>query len=418
MDLLGNLRQDPESEVETVPLAPVARQERIVLLDVLRGIAVLGIFLINMPLYVAPGSAFFNWEEVLLWPERNERLATLFLHIFAQGKFYTLFSLLFGLGFGLQMQRAAERNSPGFLPFYRRRLFVLLGIGIIHFTLIWWGDVLHIYALLGFVLLLFRGQSGKTLLIWAASLTLVPLFVLLVGTAYQSWKDPETPAQRQTKKEERVKAIAEDTRVNATGTVPAILQFRLQRDFKRLGSEVGWAVELFATFLVGLWVSRQRILQEPSKYRPLLNRLAFVALPLGMAVTAGDLIYGYLHPGIPNPLWRTHLSLYREFVARPAMGLGYAAVILLVGYREWMKPLAAVGRMALTNYLMHSVVFTTVANAYGLGLYGKIPPSIGLALSFGFFGLQIPFSVWWLRHHKQGPMEQLWRSWSYRNPAP
>lgn len=418
MDFSGRL---PENSIfdtgESASMEPVAPQNRIVLMDVLRGVAVLGIFLINMPLYVAPGSAFFHWDEMLLWTGQADRLALLFLHIFAQGKFYTLFSFLFGLGFGLQMKRAEERNFAGFVLFYRRRLFVLLAIGVAHLTLIWWGDVLHIYALLGFALLQFRERSDKALLVWAACLTLIPLVVATGVFTQRSFAGTEAKAQEAAKtrkeRQERATRVEEDQRVHATGSILQITQFRLKRDLNRLGSEAGWATELFATFLVGLWVSRRRILEEPRLHRPLLQTLAYFALPAGLAFSALDLTYVYLHPGTHPPLWQSVMSLLREFVARPAMAFGYAAVILLIGQRRWMEPLAAVGRMALTNYLMHSVVFTTVANAYGLGLYGKIPPATGLALSVGFFTLQIPFSVWWLRHHRQGPVEQLWRRLSY-----
>ena len=100
------------------------------------------------------------------------------------------------------------------------------------------------------------------------------------------------------------------------------------------------------------------------------------------------------------------------------MAFGYAAVLLVIGIKRWMSPFAAVGRMALTNYLLHSLVFTTVANSYGLGLYGNIRPVHGLALCFAFYALQLPFSVWWLRTHNYGPAEWLWRSLTYGAPQP
>jgi uncharacterized protein len=405
-------------EPEPVPLAPVARQERIAAMDVLRGIAVLGIFLINMPLYVGPMAAFFNWENNPYWTSTPDRLATLFIYIFAQGKFYTLFSFLFGLGFGVQLMRAAERHSPDFLSTYRRRLFVLLGIGLLHFTLIWWGDVLHVYALLGFALLAFRERANKTLLIWAASLTFFPLVMATIGTTYEHFtkKEPTADEQKQAaeRKAKRAKDMVETVRIYSSGTLPKIFKDRLQADLRHLGGEVGWATELFANFLLGLWASRRRILQEPQNFRPLLTKLAFIALPLGLLLTTADLVYGYQHPGVDAPLWRTHLGLVREFLGRPAVAYGYAAVLLLIGVRRWMTPFAAVGRMALTNYLLHSLVFTTVANSYGLGLYGKVHPLTGLKWCFAFYAVQLPFSMLWLKYFNQGPVEQLWRRLTYK----
>jgi uncharacterized protein len=420
-----DLQPEPP-QPEPTPLAPVARQDRIAAMDVLRGLAVLGIFLINMPLYLAPSAAFFNWENNVLWPGTNDRLATLFIYIFAQGKFYTLFSFLFGLGFGVQMLRATERNSPNFLPIFRRRLTILLIIGILHFTLIWWGDVLHVYALLGFVLLLFRERSDKTLLIWAACLTFFPPIAAIGGTTYEHFTNRQLTAEEKQKNEKKrderrarnQKNLIEEIRVYSSAPLPVILEHRLQKDKEHLPNEIGWSIELFTNFLIGLWVSRRRILQDPQQYRPLLTRLACLALPIAIALSAADLIYGYQNPGQDTPLWRTHLGLIREFIARPAMTYGFVAAILLTGIQSWMSPFAAVGRMALTNYLMHSLVFTTVANSYGLGLYGRIHPAHGLALCFAFYALQVPFSFLWLKHFNFGPAEWLWRSLTYGKPQP
>lgn len=410
---------EPEQAPE--PLAPVARQERIAAMDVLRGLAVLGIFFINMPLYVGPDTAFFNWENNPLWTSVNDRLATLFIYIFAQGKFYTLFSFLFGLGFGVQMLRAKDRNSPDFLSTYRRRLFVLLALGLLHFFLVWWGDVLHVYALLGFVLILFRERTDKTILLWAAGLTFFPLTMAIGGTTYEYFTDQKISAEEKQKNEKKrderrarnQKNLIEDIRVYSSGTLPEIMKRRFHKDLNHLPGELGWATELFTNFLLGLWVSRRRILQDPQQYRPLLTKLAYVVLPLAFAVTSIDLIYGYQHPGQDAPLWRTHLGLVKEFLARPGMTYGFVAAILLGGIKNWMSPFAAVGRMALTNYLLHSLVFTTVANSYGLGLYGRIHPWQGLALCLGFYALQVPFSALWLKRYNYGPAEWAWRSLTY-----
>lgn len=412
-----------ELEHRPIPLAPVALQERIALIDVLRGIAVFGIFLINMPLYLAPSDGFFQWENNALWSDPADRLATAFIYIFAQGKFYTLFSFLFGLGFGVQLLRAAQRYSPNFLTVYRRRLFALLVIGTLHFFLIWWGDVLHVYALLGFALLQFRDRSDKTLLVWAAYLTFVPFVLAIGGTTISRLTDEKTSVEKQKKrdveKKEAKEKIEKDLQVKSGGTFGDIVILRFRRNLRQLAGEAKWSIELFTSFLLGLWVSRRRIFQEPELYRQLLAPVAFIVLPLSLLVAGADAAYGYQHPNQDvTPLWRMHLELIREFLARPGVAFGYAAALLLIGTEGWMSPLAAVGRMALTNYLLHSLVFTTIANSYGLGLYGKIHPAQGLALCFAFFALQLPFSVWWLRRHQYGPAEWLWRSLTYGERQP
>ena len=413
---------EPEPEPEPIPLTPVARQERIAAMDVLRGLAVLGIFFINMPLYIGPMNAFFNWENNPYWTSTPDRLATLFIYIFAQGKFYTLFSFLFGLGFGVQLMRAAERHSPNFLSTFRRRLTVLLTLGVLHFFLIWWGDVLHVYALLGFLLILFRNKTDRKLLIIAACLTFIPLTFAIFGTTYEHFTRKEPTAEEKKKqaerKEQNVKRMMDDVKAYSSAPLPQLLAHRFQGNLRHLPGEIGWSVELFANFLLGLWVSRRRILQDPQSYRPLLTKLAYIALPLALIITAADQVWGYQHPGADAPLWRTHLGLFREFVCRPAMAYGYAALLLLIGIKAWMSPFAAVGRMALTNYLLHSLVWTTVANSYGLGLYGKIHPLQGLIYCFGFYALQLPFSVLWLKTFNYGPAEWAWRSLTYGAAQP
>lgn len=393
-----------------VLLEPVRATERIEILDVLRGLAVFGIFLINFPLFVGPSAAFFGWESRILWAQPTERAALLFLHIFAQGKFYTLFATLFGLGFGIQLVRATTRNTPDFPAVYRRRLLWLLVIGVVHATLFWWGDVLHTYALLGFFLLAFRNIPDRVLLRIIIALLLVPAAGTITANTIQHFtRGPGDPPNR-AQQLERAKI---ETEIYSSGRLDEILKLRLRRNLRQLGVEAGWSVELLTAFLIGLWAARRRIFDDPSQHKPLLIKLAAIALPAGLLITVVDLIYAYLYGQTPAPLWRANLSFLREFLARPAMAYGYAAVLLLIGYQAWMRPLAAAGRMALTNYLLHTLVFTTIANSYGFGLYGKITPYQGIPICLAFFAVQIFASQWWLRRHAFGPVEWWWRYKTY-----
>jgi len=409
---------EPEPEPEPIPLTPVARQERIAAMDVLRGLAVFGIFLINMPLFIAPSNAFFGWEANPFWTEEKDRLATLFIYIFAQGKFYTMFSFLFGLGFGVQMMRAAERHSRNFTSVYLRRLTVLLMIGALHMFLVWWGDVLHVYALLGFVLLLFRNRTDKTLIVWALCLTFIPLTLALGGTTYDYFDKQKKPQierdlRRVRNQQDQAKRLNEETKVYGSGTFTEILKARYKYNLNHLPGEIGWSTELLTNFLLGLWCARRCVFTNPEEHLPMLRRFAYTIFPLALAWTTADQLWGYFHPGEPEPLWRTHMGLIREFLGRPGMTFGYIAILLLAGVRAWMSPFAAVGRMALTNYLLHSLTFTTIALGCGFGMFSRIPPATGLALCVGFYALQVPFSMWWLGRFRYGPAEWLWRTLTY-----
>jgi uncharacterized protein len=389
-------------------LEPVKRQERIAAMDVLRGIAVLGIFLINMPLFVGPSDAFFQWERNVLWTKEADRLASLFIWIFAQGKFYTIFCFLFGAGFALQVQRLDANGIDVVDRLHRRRMCVLLGIGILHFVFVWWGDILHLYALLGFLLPGLIWMEDRKLLLTAALLTLIPMTVSMAWESRprDATHDAQTASARTTR-------TLTDIKIMSRGGFSDILKHRLRRDADQVLYETWWALQLLPSFLLGLVAARRRLFTETEKYRRLLLALALAGLPLGLAITAGDLWWGYQNPLGEAPLWRAELGMIREFLGRPAMAFGYVALLLLIGVRAWMAPFAAVGRMALTNYLLQSIVFTTVANSYGLGLYGRVHPLQGLLWCFGFYALQLVVSMLWLRWFAYGPVEWVWRRLTY-----
>jgi uncharacterized protein len=393
---------------EPAALEPVKRQERIAAMDVLRGIAVLGIFLINMPLFVAPSDAFFLWDRNVLWTKEADRLASLFVWIFAQGKFYTIFCFLFGAGFALQWRRLDALGFDFVNRLHRRRMYALLGIGILHFVFIWWGDILHLYALIGLLLPGLLWVEDKNILLTAVVLTLVPLAISMAWETRS--RDAVHNAQASAARTTRT---VTDIKIMSRGGFSDILKHRLQRDAGQLLFETWWAFRLLPAFLLGFVAARRRLFTETRKHRRLLLALALAALPVGLAITAGDLWWDYQNSLTEPPLWKAELGMIREFIGRPAMAYGYVAILLLIGARAWMAPFAAVGRMALTNYLLQSLVFTTIANSYGLGLYGRVRPTQGLLWCLGFYVLQMIGSMLWLRWNAYGPVEWVWRRLTY-----
>src|SRR5687768_1847180 len=151
------------------PMAPVDAGERIDVLDILRGFAIFGILVVNLLFFSQP----LYWRMELP-QDPIDRWTSLFITFFFQGKFYSLFAFLFGLGLAIQLMRAQERGAE-VAPVFKRRLWYLLLIGLTHATLIWYGDILHIYALLGFLLVLFRNRQPKTILIWAFLSASIPV---------------------------------------------------------------------------------------------------------------------------------------------------------------------------------------------------------------------------------------------------
>src|SRR6516164_11299299 len=159
---------------ESQSLGPISLSERILFIDVLRGMALFGILAANMRGFFAPMDAYMHTG--VLYHSRADLVTQAFIDIFVQGKFISIFSFLFGMGFAIQMSRAEARGAR-FMGFYPRRLLALALFGLIHGILIWAGDILLTYALAGAILLLFRKRKQKTLLWWAGSLISVPILV-------------------------------------------------------------------------------------------------------------------------------------------------------------------------------------------------------------------------------------------------
>lgn len=164
--LLGFPKMEGITSGSKSSINPVQQAERIQIVDILRGFALFGILFVNMPAFSQPFQALlFPMSPAALWYDHAARWL---IHFLGEGKFYTLFSLLFGLGFTLQMERIESRGGR-FVLFYLRRLLVLLGIGIVHAFLIWAGDILILYALLGLLLLLFRSARPNRAPSWCGS---------------------------------------------------------------------------------------------------------------------------------------------------------------------------------------------------------------------------------------------------------
>ena len=395
------------AEVERV--GPVTLAERIQFIDVLRGMALFGILAANMRGFFAPMDAY---EHIgALYPGRADVLAQFFIDAFIQGKFISIFSFLFGMGFAIQMSRAEARGVK-FMSFYPRRLLALALFGVIHGALIWSGDVLLTYACSGAILLLFRNREQKTLLWWAGGLFALPIvastvfFGLYFSRWHRAWMNPKPVDMAK---------LHAAVQIYAHGTWRQIMA-QNWLEWKRELPTTGFAVYATALFLLGMWVWRAGIVQRLGEYAPVLRRVCAWCLPVGMAISVFVAVEKAVVPAgtVSAARW---LAGTFWLPGSHILAAGYAAGLALLFLREdWRKrllPFAAVGRTALTNYLMQSVVCTLFFYSWGTGLHGRIGPAWGLVPTVILYGAQVVVSNWWLGRYRFGPMEWLWRGMTY-----
>ncbi|MEM7049685.1 MAG: DUF418 domain-containing protein [Acidobacteriota bacterium] len=416
----------PVGENPTVPekLSPVSSPERIEVLDMLRGLAILGILMVNMALFFAPFATMFTNSH--WWDGPSNVVARVIIQFFAQGKFYTLFSFLFGMGLAIQMERA-EAKGRKIGGFFARRMFFLLLIALCHGYLLWFGDILFLYSMLGFLLIAFRNCKPKTLKIWAVVLLLIFPVLQLVGGIIQvavagipemAEQIAEQNAERQRSMDE---AIASSQAAYSQGTVGEVFLARAKEtSFQYLIALVA-APSVLAMFLLGLLFGKIGFFRRPEEFLPMVRRWIWPLLVVGV-LTNGLFVFAGMQGSPMEPSWWNMASVVGLGLGSPVMCFFYIfAVVLAVQTPRGAKllsPLIPVGRMALTNYLSHSLVFTTLSYSYGGALYGRVPTVVGLGLTFVMFGLQILFSHWWLGRFRFGPVEWLWRSMTYGKLQP
>ncbi|RAK19529.1 uncharacterized protein B0I26_106153 [Anoxybacillus vitaminiphilus] len=387
-------------------LTPISMNERIEAIDMMRGLAILGIFFVNMQdfnspvMYLKPGS----W-----WKEPLDHWTEVFIDIFAQASFYTLFSFLFGFGMVIFQERALAKGYS-FPKLFCRRLLVLLGLGCIHAFLIWHGDILISYALLGFVLLLFHQMSPRGLLVWALLLLIVPnsMISVLLGFAVLLGEGDSSAFYD----EKLAYQALENYR---DGTWFDIFWQRWNDWMYVNGSLAGvffLFISLLPLFLLGAYFAKKRWFVDVEKHSAKLKKIWIMTCIIGFSfkllpyLTANNIFTEYM----------------QDAFGGSATAVFYAASVVIFSQKTFWKkifaPLAVIGRMSLSNYLFQSVLCTLLFYNYGLGWYGRVRPFYGLLLTIVIYCLQIVLSKLWLKYYRIGPVEWIWRTLTYGRKQP
>lgn len=397
---------------------PVRQKERFAILDILRGLALVGIAVANFPEFAL--YTFLKPEAAAAMPTAGIDSVVRFLqYVFVDGKFYTIFSLLFGIGFSIIMANAERRGASGFRIFYRR-MAILLAIGFLHLMFIWSGDILMLYALMGMLLPLFRRASDRTLLSWAAALLFLPVLIdlacelagvsLSAGVVRLQWHYCAKYG------------ITEDNFaywLRDADSYAGVLQFLVQGAIVRVQEFIDGNryFKVLGLFLIGLWLGRRHMYAHLVLRRRWLLRVARVGFALGLplsVVYAWSAVNG--HP-LGNAF---HSLLY--FVSVYPMGFAYVAAVCLIHQRRpglrFFCLFGFSGRMALTNYIGQSVWGMALFYGIGLGFGASTGLVFVVLVALGVCVAEALFSRWWLRRFNFGPLEWLWRMATYGRRFP
>lgn len=384
-------------------IQPVTATDRILAVDILRGIALFGVLAVNLvdEFRVSLFQQFLPFQPPV--PPLDSAIGH-FISAFLEMKAFALFSILFGVGLAIQSERLASSGSPR--RFLVRRLAVLLVIGLVHLLLIWNGDILTEYALAGFVALPFLSMSARSTAFTATAL--LALYVVMPALALPiSWPSAAWLQHH----------VLEANHVYATGTYGKIVRFSWD--------ELPYIVPLheyvfprtLGLFLVGMLAWRGGVLREPHRHRGLLLAVASSGLIAGTLMGAPEWLQA-ITPWAETPVERSCLANASGIF----MGLGYGAAVIalveLTAAKRVLRLFAPLGRMAFTNYLLQSVIFTEVFFGYGLGYFGRLGAAEALVLGIIVYTCQITLSTFWLHRYRFGPIEWLWRTLMYGRRQP
>jgi uncharacterized protein len=413
------------NSIVITPTAPTASMERIKIIDVLRGFALLGIIIVHVvEQYYAGDSSIFAKNTPL------DMGILIFMSIFIIGKFFPIFSFLFGLSFAIQMNQA-EKKGKKYTGWFLWRLVILLGIGAVH-QAFYRGDILMLYAILGLVLLVCQYFNNKILLILSLALVFnIVGFVersIEVGKSLfvspsqgQPMQGQESKPAPQTGEEDYQKENKVYFDLIKTGSWWAIAKQNLlgELDDKinfQIGSGRIWLT--MGLFILGLYVGRKRIFENLPEHLSLVRRIfKYCAWSIVVSLLIVAVVMGIYQGNPPEAPWLMLLGGTIVDAANVTLPFMYiTGVILLFSKAKWEKILLwlyPVGRMGLTTYVMQAVIGTFIFYGYGLDLIGKLGNAFLLLMALGIYAVQIIFSRWWLGRFNYGILEWLWRSATY-----
>ncbi len=517
---------DQAQSIPAASLSPVANQERIQVLDLLRGFAIIGILLMNIEWFDRPITELLNFD---MSQTGSDWAASWLVLVFVQGKFYKLFSLLFGMGFAVMLLRAQEKQRP-FGWWFTRRMFALYLFGIAHMVFFWGGDILHDYAIAGMLLL---GIVGLLKLKWLRrfdkpatfakigfTLLLLPLVIsIVVGIFFGATRDNSivtkdwqssfevtqktneliksakangtfvlTDDEYKTLKEEfqrkrNAKSEQSETSeenqgetggkqigenqvtsetlessetnewVNDEQKDPVLAaaeqnfkrkqmrEYRIEQDRKSLLNSSFWEVTkyrwehtkknyiqfgfafglLLPVFLIGYWLVASGRIRKPNEHKTFFSVMMWGGLGFGLIMSLAAVLI-QRHPAAEGVMTfqavTGNIFHYSQFI----LCAGYVGLFVKLVEKQWFTKffgwLAGLGKMALTNYIMHSAILSFIFFGYGGAMLGQVPRSEQMGIVVVIIAVQAVLCPIWLRYFNFGPLEWLWRCMTYMKLQP
>jgi uncharacterized protein len=389
--------------------------ERITALDILRGIAVPGILIMNIQSFAMIGTAYINPMSYGDMTGLN-KWVWIFSNVFASEKFMSLFSILFGAGMLLFIGRAKEKGfSPGILHY--RRMFWLFIFGMIHAYLIWEGDILVAYSLCGLLLYLFRKKKPGTLFLYSALFFPVPVIInFIFGISLTFWPREDymaalsewAPAAEEIKEEISV----------MTGSLASQFEKRAESAFWMQSFLFIWWTfwRAMSMMLLGMALFKTGVLSG-SKSKSFYINMALIGISAGYLIS-GFGVYENFKAEFNFNFSMFFGSIY-NYIGSAATVLGYIGCIMVVVKSSRMQSIKSaisnVGRMAFSNYILMSLLCGFIFYGHGLGLYGSLSRVSQMGVVIGVWAVLFVFSHLWLKRFEMGPLEMLWRRLTYWN---
>jgi uncharacterized protein len=364
--------------------------------DVLRGFALLGILVVNIQFMALSSDqgARGEWTQGFANGSATFAIAAIFA-----GKFYLIFSFLFGYSSNYIIRDERSNRAR-----WIKRCFALMILGALHFTFLWHGDIIFVYGLFGLLLTLFFFRSVKTLKIWSYVVFSISAFLIMIVGLSAYFAENYLQQDFQTASESNLDEILRNG--SFLESIPARLEMWIYGIFTGIFLQGGLA---FAAFLLGIRMARSRFLSSPIDKHQNSSTIK-KGLILGAPIQIASAIVLLRNEQSVDPSESIYLlALFASFVAAPLLSMSYIGLIRkLVEDKphllSWMKP---AGKMSLTVYISQSIITSLIFSPWGLGLFQELQTWQVLILAFAIWGVLVYLAIKWLERFKQGPLEQL-----------